>query len=170
MLQGYDRAAAVLSLLGDELSQKILSYIPEETAVSILAASEKLRTPSKEELLEAVTEFNEHLSNARDIPEAQAEEAAGSEGHPALPAEGGTPLEMITKASSAALAKALETERPEISAYVLSHLPVEKIYETLNLIKDDRQLIEERLLSIKDVPMAEELEENVLKTISERLV
>jgi flagellar motor switch protein FliG len=162
MLQGYDRAAAVLSLLGDELSQKILSYIPEETAVSILAASEKLRTPSKEELMEAVTEFNEHLSNAHSAPEAQIE--------PALPGEGGSPLEKITNASSAALAKALETERPEISAYVLSHLPVEKVYETLNLIKDDRQLIEERLLSIKDVPMAAELEEKVLKSISERLV
>ena len=170
MLQGYDRAAAVLSLLGDELSQKILSYIPEETAVSILAASEKLRTPSKEELMEAVTEFNEHMSNAQASPEAHAEESGASEGHPALTAEGGTPLDMITRASSAALAKALESERPEISAYVLSHLPVEKIYETLNLIKDDRQLIEERLLSIKDVPMAAELEEKVLKSISERLV
>ena len=170
MLQGYDRAAAVLSLLGDELSQKILSYIPEETAVSILAASEKLRTPTKEELMEAVTEFNEHLSNAHAAPEVNMESSPAAEGHPAPPAEGGTPLEMITMASSAALAKALETERPEISAYVLSHLPVEKIYETLNLIKDDRQLIEERLLSIKDVPMASELEEKVLKSISERLV
>jgi flagellar motor switch protein FliG len=49
MLQGYDRAAAVLSLLGDELSQRILSYIPEDMAVSIMAASERLKTPSKED-------------------------------------------------------------------------------------------------------------------------
>ena len=47
MLQGYDKAAAVLSLLGDELSQKILSYIPEESAVSIMAASEKLKDAYK---------------------------------------------------------------------------------------------------------------------------
>jgi len=169
MLQGYERAAAVLSLLGDELSHKILGYLPENEAVSIITASEKLKTPTKEALLEVVSEFNDYMVNVQKPQEAEktAEEKTAAEEPPA-PAE--APLDIISKASAESLAKALDTERPEISAYVLSHLPVEKIYETLSLLKDNRRLVEERLLSIKDVPIAKEIEEQVLKNISERIV
>lgn len=166
MLQGYERAAAVLSLLGDELSHKILGYLPEKDAVSIITASEKLQTPTKEALLEVVSEFNDFMVNAQKAPAAQsgqAEEKIIEEAPPELP------LDIISKASAESLAKALETERPEISAYVLSHLPVEKIYETLKLLKANKELVESRLLTIKDVPIAKELEEKVLKNISERI-
>ena len=171
MLKGYEKAAAVLSLLGDELSQKILSYLPENDAISIISASEKLRTPSKDTLLDVVSEFNDYMVNAEknaNVRQAE-EEVKMNESGSAAAEQPGSPLDMISKASAESLAKALEVERPEISAYVLSHLPVEKIYTTLNLMKEDRQLVESRLLSIKDVPIAKELEEKVLKNISERL-
>jgi len=166
VLKGYEKAAAVLSLLGEELSQKILSYLPEDIAVSVITASENLKTPTKEALLGAVSEFNDYMMNAEKkgpAPEKREAQSLSS-------AASATPLEIISRASSGDLAKALETERPEIYAYVLSHLPVEKIYEVLSLIKDNKELIESRILSIKDVPIAKELEEKVLKTISERLV
>ena len=166
MLKGYEKAAAVLSLLGDELSQKILSYLPEDIAVSVITASENLKTPTKEALLDAVSEFNDYMMNAEKKGPAPEER----ETHPLSPAAPTSPLEVISAASSGALAKALELERPEISAYVLSHLPAEKIYEILSLIKENKELIESRILSIKDVPIAKELEEKILKTISERLV
>ena len=171
MLKGYEKAAAVLSLLGDELSQKILSYLPENDAISIITASEKLRTPTKDALLDVVSEFNDYMVNAeKSTPVRQAEEEVKmNEAESAATEQPGSPLDMISKASAESLAKALEVERPEISAYVLSHLPVEKIYTTLNLLKENRQLVEARLLSIKDVPIAKELEEKVLKNISERL-
>jgi len=171
VLKGYEKAAAVLSLLGDELSQKILSYLPENDAISIISASEKLRTPSKDTLLDVVSEFNDYMVNAEknaNVRQAE-EEVKMNESGSAAAEQPGSPLDMISKASAESLAKALEVERPEISAYVLSHLPVEKIYTTLNLMKEDRQLVESRLLSIKDVPIAKELEEKVLKNISERL-
>ena len=169
MLKGYDRAAAVLSLLGDELSQKILSYLPEDAAVSIISASEKLKTPTKEVLLDVVAEFNDHMVNAEKkvTVEQSAEEVKDDDAAP--PVQAGSPLEIISRASAESLAKVIEVERPEISAFVLSHLPVEKIYEILNLLKENKELVEARLLSIKDVPIAKELEEKVLKTISERL-
>jgi len=171
VLKGYEKAAAVLSLLGDELSQKVLSYLPENEAISIITASEKLRTPTKDALLDVVSEFNDYMVNAeKSAPVRQAEEEVKmNDNGSAANEQPGSPLEMISKASSESLAKALEVERPEISAYVLSHLPVEKIYTTLNLLKENRQLVESRLLSIKDVPIAKELEEKVLKNISERL-
>ena len=171
MLKGYEKAAAVLSLLGDELSQKILSYLPENDAISIITASEKLRTPTKDALLDVVSEFNDYMVNAeKNAPARQAEEEVKmNEAESAANEQPGSPLDIISKASAESLAKALEVERPEISAYVLSHLPVEKIYTTLNLLKENRQLVESRLLSIKDVPIAKELEEKVLKNISERL-
>jgi flagellar motor switch protein FliG len=171
VLKGYEKAAAVLSLLGDELSQKILSYLPENDAISIITASEKLRTPTKDALLDVVSEFNDYMVNAeKKVPLNQPEEEPKvSESETFPPAQPGSPLDIISRVSEESLAKALEVERPEISAYVLSHLPVEKIYGTLNLLKDNRQLVESRLLSIKDVPIAKELEEKVLKSISERL-
>jgi len=162
-LKGSEKAAAILSLLGDELSHKILSYLPEETAVSIIGTSEKLKVPGKDALLQLISEFNDHMSKE---PEARPQETV--ENLP--PVEPGSPLEKITRARPAEIAKALEIERPEIAAYVLSHLPVEKIYETMNLLKENRGAIEERLLSIKDVPISKELQERILKTISERLV
>jgi flagellar motor switch protein FliG len=172
VLKGYEKAAAVLSLLGDELSQKILSYLPENDAISIITASEKLRTPTKDALLDVVSEFNDFMVNAeKSAPVRQAEDEVinKSEAEAASQEKPGSPLDIISRASEESLAKALEVERPEISAYVLSHLPVEKIYGILNLLKDNRQLVESRLLSIKDVPIAKELEEKVLKNISERL-
>lgn len=172
MLKGYERAAAVLSLLGDELSQKILHHLPEEAAVAIISASEKLRTPTKEALLDVVSEFNDYMVNAPKMPVEPAEEATKAEDQPVpavSAAQLGSPLDMISRASAQSLAKALEVERPEISAYVLSHLPVEKIYETLNLLKENKELVETRLLSIQDVPIAKELEEKVLQNIAERL-
>ena len=78
--------------------------------------------------------------------EAHSEESGASEGHAAVPAEGGTPLGDDHEGIIEALAKALEPERPEISAYVLSHLPVEKIYETLNMIR--RQAADRRTASL----------------------
>ena len=169
-MKGYDRAAAVLSLLGDELSQKILSYVPEESAVAIMSASEALKTPSREDLLEAVTEFNSYMMNAgKTPPEHHTEEPVPPAAAPAAIQDDGTPLGKISAASAQSLAKALDTDRPEIAAYVLTHLSAEKIYETMNLLKENRQQIEGKILSIKDVPMAKELEEKILKNIAERL-
>ncbi len=163
MLKGYERAAAVLSLLGDELSQRILSHVPENDAVSIISAAETLKTPTKDVLLDVVSEFNDYMTTA------QVEERLSMEGGAPAAEEAGSPLDAISRASPKSLAKALETERPEVSAYVLSHLPVEKIYDVLTLLKENRSLVEARLLSIKDVPISKELEEKVMKSISERL-
>jgi flagellar motor switch protein FliG len=169
VLKGRERAAAVLSLLGDELSQKILSYLPENDAVSIISASEQLKTPTKQVLLDVVSEFNDYMVNAKKAPVEEVKEEVINEVQPVPPVQQGTPIEIISRASAQSLAKALDTERPEISAYVLSHLPAEKIYEILHLIKENKELVEARILSMKDVPIAKEIEEKVLKSISERL-
>ncbi len=165
-MNGIEKSAAILSLLGDELSHKILGYLPESDAISIINASENLKTPTRETLLEIVSEFNNYMSNPENMPSEAATSGEGEEAS-ALPAN--TPLEMITAASPENLTKALQEERPEIAAYVLSHLPVEKIYEVLQMLGDMRGAVESRLISIKDVPMAKELEEKVLNTISARL-
>ena len=164
MLTGHEKAAVVLSLLGDELSQKILGFLPEESAVSIISASEKLKTPSKDALLDLVSEFNDHLSRA-PVPTKQESQEV-----PAAMAMPGSPLDIIARASAPEIAKALSLERPEVSAYVLSHLPVEKIYEVMTMLKEGRETIESRLMNIKDVPIAKELQDKILKTISERLI
>lgn len=166
-MNGKEKAAAILSLLGDELSHKVLSYLPESDAISIISASEKLKTPNREILFDLVSEFNEYMTNADkiSIKTGHQEKENITQTIPT-----GTPLEIISKSSSEKIAGAIAVERPEIAAYVLSHLPIEKIYEILQLIKEGREAIESRLINIKDVPISKELEEKILKTISERLV
>ncbi len=164
-MNGIEKAAAVLSLLGEELTHKILGYLPESDAVSIITASENLETPSRDVLLGIVSEFNDYMNNPENNPpEVQAPKEAGQ----AQPNDG-SPLGIIMSAPAEDLVKALQEERPEIAAYVLSHLPVEKIYDVLQMLGDTRETVESRLIAIKDVPMAKELEEKVLKNISERL-
>ena len=167
MLRGTEKAAAVLSLLGDELAHRILSNLPEDVAVSIMNASEHLRTPTREELIDAVSDFNQSMSVPMP-PEAAEQAQAPSEEAP-LP-ENMAPLDRISAAKPEAVAAVLKPERPEIAAYVLSHLPIEKIYEVLTMLGDRREAVESRLISIKDVPIAKDLEEKILKNISERLV
>lgn len=168
MLRGTEKAAAVLSLLGDELAHKILSNLPEQVAVSIMDASEHLKTPTRADLIEAVSEFNGFMA-AQVQAHAEKEEAAATAARTAAEIAKLPPLERIVGASPEVLASALKDERPEISAYVLSHLPVEKIYETLTMLGDQKEHVESRLLTIKDVPIAKELEEKILKNISERI-
>jgi len=157
MLKGKEKAAAILSILGEEISQKILSFLPEEAAVSVISASENLPTPTKEVLQDVIAEYNTYMS-------AQSQDAANKK-----VIKTGSPLEIISSASGQDLARVLKEERGEISAFVLSHLPVERIYEILPLLGESRQTIESRLMSIKDVPMAKELADKVLKAVSERL-
>jgi len=167
MSKGYEKAAAILSLLGDELSQKILINLPEDMAVAIISASEKLKTPTREELLGLVSEFSDGMQRA---------------GSQAVPSGGGqsandtgitsasTPLEIIENSSSIRIAEVIKGERSEIAAYVLSHLPVEKIYEILTMLGDTKDQVESKLIALKDVPIAKELEDRILKSVSERLV
>lgn len=175
MLKGYEKAAAIMSLLGDELSQKILSNLPEDMAVKIINTSESLKTPSKDDLLTAVAEFNEHMETPAepkaDVQEQNVDENAGhTDGQAAeVPVNKSDPISVIENASPESLGAALSEERPEIAAYVLSHLPVEKIYDILPNLGNIRGSVESRLVSIKDVPIAKELEEKILKNISERL-
>ena len=130
-------------------------------------ASEHLKTPTREDLIQAVSEFNESMSVPMP-PEAPAmgtHQGEETGGHANM-----APLDRISSAKPEAIAAVLKPERPEIAAYVLSHLPIEKIYEILTMLGDQREAVEARLISIKDVPIAKDLEEKILKNISERLV
>jgi flagellar motor switch protein FliG len=173
-MNGIEKAAAVLSLLGDEMSQRILGFLPEDSALAVISASEKLKTPTRETLLDVVSEFNAYMLNPpRLVEEPVREENAETAQSPNdaffPPAIALSPLETITKADPKNIAEALKTERPEISAFVLSHLPVEKIYEVLTMLGSMKEQVESRLISIKDVPISKDLEEKVLTSISKRL-
>ena len=135
-------------------------------AVSIMTASENLKTPSRDELIQAVSELNESMSVPMP-PETPAEGSHG--GAAASNRENMTPLERISSARPGGDSGGAQAGKAEIAAYVLSHLPIEKIYEVLTLLGDLRESVEARLISIKDVPIAKELEEKILKNISERL-
>jgi len=166
MLNGKEKAAAILSILGEELSQKVLSFLPENAAVSIISASENLKTPTRDVLDDLISEYNAYMLEPREVKPVTEPEKEQT----AVAKKTGTPVDIISSVSPEQLANILKTERSEIAAYVLSHLPVEKIYETLTLLGEGRQTVESKLVSIKDVPMAKEMGDKVLKAISERLI
>jgi flagellar motor switch protein FliG len=175
MLKGFEKAAAVMALLGDELSQQILANMPEDIAVKIINTSERLKTPTKDALMTAVSEFNEYMENPVEIEQTETQTTGESSRSSEASAQSDKPMPTdpigrIENASPSVLGAALSQERPEIAAFVLSHLPVEKIYDILPNLGDIRNAVETRLVSIKDVPIAKELEDKILKNISERLI
>jgi len=158
MLSGKQKAAIFLKLLGSQYSGRVLDHLPKDVSdeiARILAGSKK--KPTSAEVSEVLTEFDGYMSSAK-------EQEVGGKDRPA-----GSPISMITSATPSRLAKALKGERPEFIAFVLSHLPVERIYDVLSLLGDARKEIEEKLLHMKDVPMTDVFQNQVLDIVARRL-
>ncbi|MFC1559481.1 hypothetical protein ACFL4F_00070 [Candidatus Margulisiibacteriota bacterium] len=161
MLTGKERAAMLLSLLGSKHSEGVLDHLPPDVSDSIAKALTKTKKkPSTAEISEIVSEADKYA--ATESPSAA---PAGPKGI----GEASPPVELITRSSPSKLARALKGERPEFIAFILSHLPVESIYDTLSLLGDVRKEVEEKLLHMKDVPIAEVFQTQVLDIVAKRL-
>lgn len=161
MVTGKEKAAMLLSLLGSKYSEGILDHLPADVSDSIAKALSKTKkTPSEAEVSEIVGEVNRYMAGA---------DASGAAAGPKGAGGAVSPVELITRSSPSKLARALKGERPEFIAFILSHLPVESIYDTLSLLGDVRKEVEEKLLHMKDVPIAEVFQTQVLDIVAKRL-
>ncbi len=138
-LTGREKATIFLSLLGADVSSRVLRYLPEEIADLIAAGVNHLPSPSSQALSEVLEEYQSFLA----LPETATPEPAPPPPRPAAP-----------RRSYAALMY----ERPQTSAFILSLLPDEERGEVLQALPRERALIEELLAGLKVTPLRPKLE------------
>ena len=137
-LTGREKATIFLSILGSDVSSRVLRYLPEEIADLIASGINHLPTPSPQALSEVLDDYQGFL--ALPPPDEVPEPVPG---RPAAP-----------RKSYAALI----TERPQTTAFLLSIMPEEDRAEVLQALPREKALIEELLAGIKNNPLRPKLE------------
>jgi flagellar motor switch protein FliG len=146
-LTGREKATIFLSILGADVSSRILRYLPDELADLIAAGINHLPTPSPEALSEVMDDYQGFLA----LPEARAE---------VLP-----PRPAAPKRSYAALLY----ERPQTVAFLVSLLPDEEKNDVLNSLPREKAMIEELLLSLRPNLLRPKLEEKLREAFAGKL-
>jgi len=170
-LSGREKATILLSLLGSELAERILSFLPEDLADLITGGINRLPTPSSDAIKTVLDEFAGFVA----LPQGSSEERITS-----LPEDlAGTAAEAPQASNSVPdqvlyshpkkLAMALSSERTPVCAYVLSLMPAVASAEVLSLMPERRREIESLMRALKKPPIAEKLDEALLKTLAEKM-
>lgn len=160
MANGKEKAAIFLSVLGSEYSGKVVEHLPSDVSDAIAEVlTKRQKKASADEVSGIIDEFKSKISSGK-----YEQEQVPAQG------QGMSSSDIISRASPERVAKVLMDERPEFIAFVLSHLPVEKIHEILLLLGNIRKDVEERLLHMKDVPMTDVFQEQVLDIVAKRLM
>ncbi|OGC11414.1 hypothetical protein A3K48_02745 [candidate division WOR-1 bacterium RIFOXYA12_FULL_52_29] len=143
-LTGREKATIFLSILGADVSSRVLRYLPDELADLIAAGINHLPTPSPEALQEVLSDYQGFLA----LPAASAPRA----GLNPPPARNYPPM---TKKNYSFLMY----ERPQTVAFLLSMLPEEEKGGILSAMPRERLMIEELARNLKRNhlrPMVEE--------------
>lgn len=145
-LTGREKATIFLSILGMDVSSRVLRYLPEELADLIAAGINHLPSPSPEALSAVLDEYQSFL---------------------ALPSPEAGVLSRPT--ASRRSYSVLLYERPQTIAFMLSILPEEERAEALNSFPRGKALIEELLRTIRHNRLRPGLEETLREFYAGRL-
>jgi len=146
VLTGREKATIFLSILGMDVSSRVLRYLPEELADLIAAGINHLPSPSPEALSAVLDEYQSFLA----LPEPE----IGALSRPAAPRRNYS---------------VLLYERPQTIAFMLSILPEEEKAEALTAFPRGKALIEELLQGIRYNRLHPKLEENLREFYAGRL-
>jgi len=138
-LTGREKATIFLSILGADVSSRVMRYLPEEIAEQIAAGVNHLPSPSSQALAEVLDEYQSFLA----LPESATPERVAPPPRPAAPRRSYAPLMY---------------ERPQTAAFILSLLTDEEKAEALQSLPRERPLIEELLASLRANPLRPKLE------------
>jgi len=140
VLTGREKATIFLSILGTDVSSRVLRYLPDELADLIAAGINHLPSPSPEALAEVLGDYRGFL---------------------ALPAAEERPVyEPVVQPAKKNLAPLLY-ERPQIAAFIMSLLPADEREAAWRAFPKNRAAIEELLLTLKETPLKARLEEQL---------
>jgi flagellar motor switch protein FliG len=141
-LSGREKATIFLSILGADVSTRILRYLPNELAQLIVSGLNRLPSPSPEALTEVLNEF----SNFVALPEPKKEEAVRQiEEKPAPPPQ--------PKRSYGVLMY----ERPQMVAFLLSLLPEDARKEALQSFPREKSTVADLLEALKKNPLTDKI-------------
>lgn len=147
-LSGREKATIFLSILGADVSSRVLRYLPDEIADLIAAGINHLPTPSPEALSEVIDEYQSFLA----LPEAPM---------PSYP----LPPPPAPRKSYAALMY----ERPQTVAFLLSLMNEDEKQEALRALPRDRALLEELLAGLKVSPLRGKLEDKLKEVFAGKI-
>ena len=142
VLTGREKATIFLSILGADVSSRVLRYLPEELADLIAAGINHLPSPSPDALAEVIQEYNGFLA----LP-SPAEASAQTVYEPAPP-----PRKSFAP---------LLYERPQLAAFMVSLLPIDEREAALRAFPKNRAAIEELLLTLKENVLHERIAERL---------
>ncbi|MBN3033602.1 MAG: hypothetical protein JW873_05850 [Candidatus Saganbacteria bacterium] len=137
-LTGREKATIFLSILGADVSSRVLRYLPEEIADLIAAGINHLPTPSPQALSEVLEDYQSFLA----LPPGRTAEAPPP-GRPAAPRRS---------------FPALIYERPQTTAFLLTLLPESERSEVLAALPREKGVIEELYAGLRTNPLRPKLE------------
>src|SRR3989339_319568 len=135
VLTGREKATIFLSILGADISSRILRYLPNELADLIAAGINHLPTPSPEALAQVMDEYQSFLA----LPESPAQSP---------PPRVAAPSRSLTY---------LMYERPQLIAFLASIVPAEQVTQIVTSIPKEKSVVEGLLATLKPTPLREVL-------------
>lgn len=165
-MSGREKATILLSVLGADVSDKILARLPAEVADEIVSGLDRLPTPSSEAVAEILDEgknFIEPGSVPQSKPVVLQEKvhpeivsAVEQRGTALLPPENIKPSS-LEEVPAAQMASMLLEERPQLIAFILSKFLAEKKLEVLHYLSGEHGQIEKLISNISDNAFSKDL-------------
>ncbi len=174
-LSGREKATILLSILGADVSTRIIKFLPADMADLLVSGVNELPKPSPESISAVMNEFRQAFSlpGAVRQPALEAAEMAPPPPPPPPPREKPRellkPNELLNQTSGRALTSILLKERPQTVAFVLMQLPESRASEVLTYLPEQRREIEYLLQTIKMNPLTDKIKDSVLETVAKRL-
>lgn len=163
-LSGREKAIILLSLLGGDLSSRILESLPEEFADLIASGVNSLPTPSSDAISGVIEEFSSFMT----LPETSARRVIEEKKAPAQEQKR-TPYDIIFYSPSKKVAAALSAERPSVTAFILSFFPKVRAVEILSFMGDKDSDIEKEMQSLRKTLLADKIKDVTVNILSQRI-
>ena len=171
-LSGREKATILLSILGADVSTRVIGFLPDDMADLLVSGVNDLPKPSPESISVVINEFRQALSlpgSARQ-PAIEAGTPASAQPHQREKSrEQMKPKELLNQMSGRALTSILIKERPQTVAFVLMQLPEARTSEVLTYLPEQRREIEYLLRTIRMNPLTEKIKDSVLETVAKGL-
>lgn len=164
-LSGREKATILLSILGTDLSAKVMSYLPSEFADLIAQGIDHLPKPSPDALAKVLDDFSSFMALAK-APARKAIEDNSTAGKPTFPRNN---LDTVFYSQPKKIAIALSAERIPTVAFVLSHLPNVQSAEILSFMSERKREIESAIRNIKKPEISEKITAKIMEMLSQRL-
>ncbi len=183
-LSGREKATIFLSLLGAEVSARILRLLPDEMADLIAAGVNHLPSPSPDAIAAVLEDFrkfvlppssaaspltlNTSMQNQEQPQEQPLEEEQEIEENAGLKSFS-SPEEAILSAPARSIAAVLVYERPQVSAMILSLFSYNKALDVLMNLSTQRAKIEELMRNRLENKFTPKIKDLVIAQIAEKI-